>query len=414
LQPLPRYRIYSKPRQYWEIAREALTRRWLKGDSCRELEEAIQKRQDVAHAICVAKARVGIYVAIRNLIRPGQKVVLSPYTISDVINMVICAGGIPVFCDLGRDTCNVDAGELERLVDADTGAVLVTHLHGLACEMDRITALCQERNVPLVEDAAQAFGARFQGRALGSFGDVGIYSFGVYKNVNAFFGGMLVTPHAELAARLRAEIDGFPPQELGYFLTKTASGLASDVATWPPLFKGLTYRIFRFGFLHDVALLNNQVSVDMHPEIKRELPESYLRRLTPMQARLILPQLEQVDEHIRARIRFAQRYHEGLQDLPEIVLPPLRTDFSHTYTYFPIQVKDRADFLRFMMRERRDVAAQHLRNCAGLPCFEEFARDCPNARVTANSVALLPTYPRYGAADVDRNVAAVRRYFGRA
>ena len=93
LQPLPRYRIYSKPRQYWEIAREALTRRWLKGDSCRELEQAIQKRQDVAHAICVAKARVGIYVAIRNLIRPGQKVVLSPYTISDVINMV--SRGIP-------------------------------------------------------------------------------------------------------------------------------------------------------------------------------------------------------------------------------------------------------------------------------------------------------------------------------
>ena len=273
--------------------------------------------------------------------------------------------------------------ELERLIDADTGAVLVTHLHGLACEMDRISAVCRERGVPLVEDAAQAFGARFGGRAVGSFGDVGIYSFGVYKNVNAFFGGMLVTPHADLAARLRAEIDAFPPQELGYFLTKAGSGLASDVATWPPLFKSLTYRIFRFGFLNDVALLNNQVTVDAHPEIKRELPESYLRRLTPMQARLILPQLEHVDEHIRARVRAAQRYHAGLQDLDEIVLPPLRTDFSHTYTYFPIQVKDRPDFLRFMMREHRDVAAQHLRNCADLPCFAEFQRECPNARVTA-------------------------------
>jgi dTDP-4-amino-4,6-dideoxygalactose transaminase len=414
LQPLPRYRIYSRPHQYWSIAREALTRRWLKGDSCRELEEAIQKRQDVAHAVCVAKARVGIYVAIRNLIRPGQKVVLSPYTISDVINMVICAGGIPVFCDLGRDTCNVDAGELERLVDADTGAVLVTHLHGLACEMDRITALCRERGVPLVEDAAQAFGARWGGRAVGTFGDVGIYSFGVYKNVNAFFGGMLVTPHAELAARLRAQIDAFPAQELGYFASKVLSGLASDVATWPPLFKGLTYRIFRYGFLHDVALLNNQVTVDAHPEIKRELPESYLRRLTPMQARLILPQLEHVDAHIRARVRAAQRYHAGLQDLDGIVLPPLRTDFSHTYTYFPIQVKDRPDFLRFMMREHRDVAAQHLRNCAELDCFAEFQRDCPNARETARSVALLPTYPRYGDADIDRNIATVRRYFGRS
>jgi dTDP-4-amino-4,6-dideoxygalactose transaminase len=153
--------------------------------------------------------------------------------------------------------------------------------------------------------------------------------------------------------------------------------------------------------------------VDAHPEIKRELPESYLRRLTPMQARLILPQLEHVDQHIRARIRSAQHYHEGLSDLEEIVLPPLRTDFSHTYTDYPIQVRDRAHFLRFMMLEQRDVAAQHLRNCADLPCFAEFARDCPNARATAGSVALLPTYPRHSHSEVDLNIEAVRRYFDR-
>jgi dTDP-4-amino-4,6-dideoxygalactose transaminase len=413
LQPLPRYRIYGRPAHYWSIAREALSRDWLRGESCRELEEAIEKRQGIAHALCIAKARVGIYVTIRALIRPGQKVVLSPYTISDVINMVICAGGIPVFADLERETCNVDPADVARLVDGDTGAVMVTHLHGLACDMDRITAICREHRVPLVEDAAQAFGARFRGQPVGSFGDAGIYSFGMYKNVNAFFGGMVVTPRGDLAARLRSEVDDFPPQELGYYLTKVASGVFSDVATWPPLFKSLTYRIFRFGFLNEVAMLNNQVTVDAHPTIKRELPESYLRRLTPMQARLILDQLERVDDHIRVRVRAAKRYHEGLSDLSEVLLPPLRSDFSHMYTYFPIQVKDRAGFLRQMMREYRDMAAQHLHNCADLPCFEEFHRDCPNARETARSVVLLPTYPRYGDADIDRNIATIRRYFAR-
>jgi dTDP-4-amino-4,6-dideoxygalactose transaminase len=411
VQPLPRFRIYSRPRDYWAIAREVATRAWLRGSSCGELEEAIEKKQGVAHAICVAKARVGIFLAVRAIVRPGQRVVLSPYTISDVINMVICAGGVPVFADLERETCNVDPAEVERLIDAETGAVMVTHLHGLACDMERISAICRERGVALLEDAAQAFGARVAGRPVGSFGDAGIYSFGMYKNLNAFFGGMLVTPHRELAEHIRSEVAGFPPQELGYFLSKTSTGLASDVATWPPLFKSLTYRIFRFGFLHEVALLNNQVTVDQHPEIKRELPESYLRRMTPMQARLVLDQLDRVDEHVRARIRAAERYHAGLCDLPDVLLPPLRTDSSHTYSYFPIQVPDRADFLRYMMRERRDVAGQHLHNCADLPCFEPYHRDCPNARATARSVVLLPTYPRYGAADIDRNVELARRYF---
>jgi dTDP-4-amino-4,6-dideoxygalactose transaminase len=412
MSPLPRYRIYSAPRDYRAVVREVVSRRWLRGDACEELESAVRDRHDVPHALCIAKARVGIFVTVRALIEPGQKVVLSPYTISDVVNMVICAGGVPVFADLEPDTCNIAPAEIERLVDGDTGAVLITHLHGLACDMERIPAWCRERGVPLVEDAAQAFGVRFGGRAVGTFGTAGIYSFGMYKNVNSFFGGMVVGNDAELMGRLRGEVEAFPPQEVGYYLSKVREALTTDVATYPPLFRALTYRIFRYGFLHDVGLLNSQVSVDANPEMKRELPESYLRRLTPMQARIVLSQLDGVDAAIRARIAHAQRYHEGLRDVREIGLPPLRSDFSHTYTYFPIQVEDRHAVLRHMMQERCDVAAQHLRNCADLPCFSEFARDCPNARRTAESVVLLPTYPRYSVGDVDRNIRVLREYFG--
>jgi len=414
MQPLPRYRIYSRFRDYRAIATDILTGRSDRGDSTRQLESAIEKANDVAHALCIAKARVGIFVAVRALIEPGQKVVLSPYTISDVVNMVICAGGVPVFADLEPDTCNVDAADVERLIDGDTGAVMITHLHGLACDVERISQACRERGVPLIEDAAQAFGTRVAGRRVGTFGNAGIYSFGQYKNLNAFFGGMVVTNDSALAAELRTQIDAFPSQEIGYYLSKVASGLASDLATWPPLFKSLTYRVFRYGFLNDVSFLNSQVTVDIDPQIKRELPESYLRQMTQMQARIVLDQLPAVDEHIRARIAYAQRYHEGLNDIPELGLPPLRTDFSHTYTYFPVQAEDRNALLRHLMRERRDMAAQHLHNCADLPCFSEFYRECKNARRTARSVVLLPTYPRYSSVDVDRNIASIRRYFGRA
>lgn len=414
MQPLPRYRIYSRFRDYRAIASELLTGRARRGDGTRELETAIEKRNDVAHAICIAKARVGIFVAIRALIEPGQKVVLSPYTISDVVNMVICAGGVPVFADLEPDTCNIDAADVERLIDGDTGAVMVTHLHGLACDVERISEICRARDVALVEDAAQAFGTRAGGRRVGAFGDVGIYSFGQYKNLNSFFGGMVVTSNPDLAEGLRLEIDAFPSQEIGYYLSKVASGVASDLATWPPIFKSLTYRVFRYGFLNDVGFLNSQVTVDVDPQMKRDLPESYLRRMTPMQARIVLGQLADVDDHIRARIAYATQYHEGLSDIPELGLPPLRNDFTHTYSYFPVQAEDRDALLRHLMREKRDMAAQHLHNCADLPCFSEFYRDCQNARRTAASVVLLPTYPRYSRIDVERNIVSIRRYFGRA
>lgn len=412
MQPLPRYRIYSSPRDYWAVVREVALGSWMRGDACTELERVLCERHDVRHALCIAKARVGIFVTLRALIEPGQKVVLSPYTISDVVNMVLCAGGVPVFADLEPDTCNVDAAELERLVDGETGAVLITHLHGLACDMERIPALCRERGVALVEDAAQAFGARFAGRAVGTFGAAGVYSYGAYKNVNSFFGGMVVSNDGELMARLRAVVDGFPPQEIPYYLSKVREALTTDLATLPPVFKALTYRIFRYGFLNDVGLLNSQVSVDDDPRSKSELPESYLRRLTSMQARIVMAQLPSVDDSIRARVAYAERYHAGLSGVDGIGLPPLRKDGSHTYTYFPIQVDDRQSVLRHMMRERCDVAAQHLKNCADLECFSRFARECPNARRTARSVVLLPTYPRYSDIDVDRNIRVLREYFG--
>jgi dTDP-4-amino-4,6-dideoxygalactose transaminase len=409
--PQPRYRLYDDPLTYATIAREVATGRWLAGDSCQELEKSLASL-GAPHAVLTPRARVAIHLAVKALIRPGQKVVLSPYTIADVVNVVVAAGGVPVFADIERETCNVDPAEIEKLVDRDTGAVMITHLHGLACDMDVIPRICAERGVPLIEDAAQAFGARFAGRPLGTFGDAGIFSFGKYKNVNAFLGGVITTRRADLAEKARAELAAWPFQDLGGYLSEAGHGLATDLATWPPLFRAFTFWVFRFAFLQELSILNRQVSFDNDPDLRSELPEHYRCRMTPLQARLVLRQLARVDEHIRERVERARLYHDGLEDVRELLIAPLRTDFSHMYTYFPVQADDRNALLRHMMRRGRDVAGQHIKNCADFPAFEAWHRDCPNARKTANAVVLLPTYPRYSLREVEANVRVIREYFG--
>ncbi|MCZ6736268.1 MAG: hypothetical protein O7C65_10825, partial [Planctomycetota bacterium] len=79
--------------------------------------------------------------------------------------------------------------------------------------------------------------------------------------------------------------------------------------------------------------------------------------------------------------------------------------------YFPIQCSNRQRLLAWLMHQKRDVAAQHLRNCADLPGFSPFYRDCPQARKTADQVVLLPTYPRYPMSEVEKNIDAIRSYF---
>ena len=410
--PLPRYRLYDDPRTYLTIGRELASGRWKTGARAPSSRSRSPRSARRTPSL-TPRARVAIHLAVKGLIRPGQKVVLSPYTIADVVNMVVAAGGVPVFADIERETCNVDPAEIEKLVDADTGAVMVTHLHGLACDMDVIPRICAERGVALIEDAAQAFGARYAGRPVGSFGDAAVFSFGKYKNVNAFLGGVLLTRHAELAEQARAR---WPPplQDPRATSRRSGHGLATDVATWPPLFRAFTFWVLRFAFLQEFAILNRQVSFDNDPELRRELPEPYQRRMTPLQARLVLRQLARVDGHTRERVERARAYHEGLRELSEVMVAPLRTDFSHMYTEFPIQVDDRNALLRHLMRRGRDVAGQHIKNCADFPAFSAWQRDCPNARKTAGAVVLLPTYPRYSMRDVEANVRVIREYFGAA
>jgi dTDP-4-amino-4,6-dideoxygalactose transaminase len=325
--------------------------------------------------------------------------------------MVICAGGVPVFADIDRSSTNIRPDSVEALIDADTGAVMVTHLHGIACDIQAIAAICRARQVPLIEDAAQAFGARVDGRHVGTFGDAGIFSFGMYKNITGLYGGVLVTPRQDLADAARSALASAPPMRLGMLYAKALSAFVTDVVTHPVLFRPFVYWIFRFGHLHDLQTINRFVTVELDTSRKQALPSSYMCRMLPAQARLVLRQLAGIDGDAQVRRRYARLYHDGLRDLPDLILPPLRDDGSCVYNYFPIQYRDRAMLVRWMMRHRRDAAVQHLKNCAALDSFAPERRACPEADLTASQVILLPNYPEYGEHSVRANVAVIRRFF---
>ena len=209
LLPQARFRIYTTLNSYVQGFRALLSGRASPSADLSLLEKALRERFSVEHAILVPQCRVGIYLALKNLIQPGQKVIMSPYTIVDVSNMVLLAGGRPDYVDVERHSCNISADLVEKRLGADTGAVLITHLHGMAAEADRIRTLCAKHGVPLLEDCAQAFGTREKGRLVGTFGQAGIFSFGMYKNVNTWLGGAILTDDSSLAEKIRSELTAF-------------------------------------------------------------------------------------------------------------------------------------------------------------------------------------------------------------
>ncbi|MEM7393058.1 MAG: DegT/DnrJ/EryC1/StrS family aminotransferase, partial [Verrucomicrobiota bacterium] len=370
--PHPRFRLYTRARSYTgPMGRETGDQRDVKALETRLIEET-----GAADAVCVSQARLGIYLVVKALIRPGQRVIMSPYTIVDVVNMVICAGGRPLFADVEPDTCNIDPGEVERLLhEDDVGLVLATHLHGVPADTFRLLALCRDNRIPLVEDAAQAFGAQQEKRWLGAIGDAGIYSFGMYKHVNAWYGGAVVLRDEALGQRIRNEVDSFRLLPRTRLAKKMQLGWITDLVTHPAVFKSSTYWMFRYGFLHEIGWINRRVDPERDIGRKDEIPRRYLTRLRDAQARLILDQLPGLAKRTAARRERAGVYRAGLKTVVPLTFVP--EEREPIYTYFPLQAPEPEQLLRHLFLRRRDVAAQHLHNCADLPAFSEFHRPCP-------------------------------------
>ena len=268
-----RQRLYTNPSTYASLFRDFTWGQDDQGQGVGLLEDEIKTRLDVPYALAVNQARVGIYLAIKALVTEHKRnVIMSPFTIFDVVNMVICAGGNPVFADIEVGSCTVNPQEIERLIDDQTAAVFITHTHVLCQGVDRILEICRSQNIPLVEDAAVAYGTHYRGKAVGTLGDIGVYSFGLFKNVSAVYGGMVVTRHEALYRQMAEEMAGFQAVSKRELLNRCLYGLTIDMATNPFVFRTLTFWVFRFGFLHDIEVINKRTRNDPNAFRRDELP----------------------------------------------------------------------------------------------------------------------------------------------
>ncbi len=410
--PHPRFRLYTSRSHYWSPVTALFGSR----DGDREttrFEDEVCRRLRAEQAVCVPSARIGIYLVVRSLVPAGKEVILSPLTIADVVAMVIAAGSIPVFADVCHKDCHIDPVEVERLIGPNTGGVLITHLYGQTAGASRLKALCQAHKLPLIEDAAQAFGAREMGKALGTWGEAGVFSFGIFKHLTTWRGGMVVCSSAGLADEIRREVRGMKLMPRWLLSALIALGAIYDLATLPVLFSALTYRVFRTAFLKDVDCLNRFVDPEASAQPVSSIPAGYLRRMTGWQARVGLAGLAGVDVENEIRRSKAQMYREGLDGLEdELVLLVERPGAWSVFPYFPVQCAERTALLRWAFKFGRDIGTHTLRNCADLPAFRPYHRECPNAQEASRSLILLPTYPRYPVSEVKQNIEVIRSFFG--
>ena len=190
--------------QELEYIRQAHSNHHLSGDGpftkrCQEwLERAIGCRKALLTHSCTAALEMAALLAD---IRPGDEIVMPSFTFVSTANAFVLRGGVPVFVDIRADTLNIDERRIEAAVTPRTRAIVVVHYAGVACEMDVIAEIARRRGLMLIEDAAQALGASYKGRPLGSFGALAAVSFHETKNVISGEGGALLVNAPEMVER---------------------------------------------------------------------------------------------------------------------------------------------------------------------------------------------------------------------
>jgi dTDP-4-amino-4,6-dideoxygalactose transaminase len=147
---------------------------------------------------CTAALEMGLL--LMNL-KPGDEVIVPSYTFSSTASAVALFGGVPVFIDSCPKTLNLDASQIENLITSKTKGVIPMHYAGIGCDMDQILALCKKYNLFILEDAAQCMGAELNYKKLGTYGQLGAFSFHDTKNISCGEGGCLVVNDPELVQR---------------------------------------------------------------------------------------------------------------------------------------------------------------------------------------------------------------------
>jgi dTDP-4-amino-4,6-dideoxygalactose transaminase len=203
------------------------------------LEAGIGRHVGVRHVALVSSGTAALAVALKALKaqRPERtEVVIPAYTCFSVPAAVLTAGLTPVLCDITPSTFDLDEAALDRAIGPATLAVVAHHLFGIASDIARLRARCAPLGIAVIEDAAQAMGIRIDGRALGTLGDIGIFSFGRGKHLTCGSGGVVLTKSDELAEAIRRECAALPGQTALETIKNLAAVLVMAVFTRPALY----------------------------------------------------------------------------------------------------------------------------------------------------------------------------------
>lgn len=356
--------------------------RFVQGPNVEELEEKFAKYIGVEHAVATNSGTAAIHIALATVgVGPGDEVIVPAITFFSTATAVMHQNAVPIFADVELGTCNLDPEDFRRRITEKTKAVIPVHLYGGSAEMDAIMEYAEESGVYVIEDAAQAHGAEYKGRKVGSIGRIGCWSFYATKNMTTGEGGMITTNDDDIAEKAR------------------------------------------------IIRNHGMVSRDDHVML------GYNYRMNELQAAIGVVQLPKLDTWNRIRTENSLYLLEKLNDVEWLTPPEIKPYVKHVFFWCPVSVDeeklgmstlDLRGYLmehgvetrhrykaplykQIMLQEKRAYPKQCPFSCPFYGKEIDYSTfNCANAERIAGKMLGLPNYPGLTKDELDRIVAVIK------
>jgi len=329
------------------------------GPKVAEFEEKFSEFVDAKYGVATSSGTTALHIALLSCgIGEGDEVITSPFTFAATGNSILYTGAKPVFVDIDGDTFNINPEKIEEAITEKTKAIMPVHLYGHPAEMDKINEIAKKHGLFVIEDAAQAHGARHGNKKVGAMGDIACFSFYPTKNMTTSEGGMITTNKKELAEKAR--------------MLKA---------------HGETKR-----YEHGVL--------------------GYNFRMTDISAAIGIVQLKKIDEFNQKRIDNANHLTKELKNVEGISTPKALDGVKHVYHQYTIKIEngDRDKYVEFINENGIGTGIHY-----PIPIYKQqlylelgYGEELEKTEKAASSVISLPVHPSLSKEDLDTIIKVVK------
>jgi dTDP-4-amino-4,6-dideoxygalactose transaminase len=347
-----------------EAILDTLKSKWIStGPKTEAFEKKFAAMINVESAIALSNCTVSLHLALKLIgIKPGDEVICPSLTFVATANSIRYLEGVPVFADIvSYDNPTIDPKDIRNKITSNTKAILVMHYGGFPCNMDEIISIADQFNLKVIEDACHGPFSEYNGRKLGTIGDIGCFSFFSNKNLSTGEGGMLITNNKLYAERSRL-LRSHGMTTMSYERSK---GHSSD------------YDVIEIGYNY---------------------------RMDDIRSSIGLVQLDKIHQDYKKRAEIRSLYISGLEKIDDLIIPFMDSNFYSSNYIFPIVLKDsthkKRDLIRKKLSEVGIQTSVHYPAVHKFSVYKDFFKHLPKTEYFSDNELTLPMYSKLNNTDI--------------